>query len=279
MNFVSANLLSGMILGVGILAVLAVATASHRSADIHFDPGAVFGPEAPTVDCTISLELTGVNRIAAQGLLLYGSLDASAVSRRSTMLLSDDDGATWREVMEPVPGSAVFEVFFINEIFGWALVGWTVEGPGMFFVYRTENGGVSWQRLAKVPRHHFTGVPTKMEFSSEKQGRIHMEYCDGSGSDGVAILETTNGGLSWQQVGFIPCVSHDESSAAVNTLRVRQSDRSESILVEEVSRPGSGWRTLSELRPCHRTVDEKAIVPCDPPPFRRSSSNLQLDQQ
>lgn len=61
---------------------------------------------------------------------LLGNLRVPAGASRSTLLRSKDGGQSWVEVMEPVSGSSVIEIEMTTEGIGWALVMWTVEGPG-----------------------------------------------------------------------------------------------------------------------------------------------------
>jgi hypothetical protein len=61
----------------------------------------------------------------------------------SMLLRSDDGGKHWQEVMQPVVGSDLAEMDFLENRNGWALVVWITEGAGPASLYRTTDYGES----------------------------------------------------------------------------------------------------------------------------------------
>ena len=147
----------------------------------------------------------GIYPLNRDTVFLFGELRTPAASIRSFLLRSGDGGKTWREVMSPVYGSEVIEMFFHDAHVGWALVGWTTEGPGDLTLYGSKDGGKTWRKISDIPKRHFSGWPISMTFSDGRNGMIKVLY-DGSGdprTDGLVTLSTKNGGRSWHETSHL----------------------------------------------------------------------------
>jgi len=147
----------------------------------------------------------GIYPLNRDTVFLFGELRTPAASIRSFLLRSGDGGKTWREVMSPVYGSEVIEMFFHDAHVGWALVGWTTEGPGDLTLYGSKDGGKTWRKISDIPKRHFSGWPISMTFSDGRSGMINVLY-DGSGdprTDGLVTLSTKNGGRSWHETSHL----------------------------------------------------------------------------
>lgn len=151
----------------------------------------------------------GIYPLNKDTVFFFGEFRTQAASIRSFLLRSGDGGKTWREVMSPVYGSEVIEMFFHDAHVGWALVGWTTEGPGDLTLYGSKDGGKSWRKLSDIPKRHFSGWPISMTFSDGRNGMIKILY-DGSGdhrTDGLVTLSTKDSGRRWRETGHL---SRDE---------------------------------------------------------------------
>lgn len=91
----------------------------------------------------------------------------------------------------PVPSSRINDIFFVDEQRGWI-----ASGAGV--IYRTENGGVTWQLQFQKSGTHFRSIG----FADEQRG---WAGCLGIGDpnnpssvDTTLIYSTTNGGATWQ---------------------------------------------------------------------------------
>jgi hypothetical protein len=178
----------------------------------------------------------GIYPLNKDTVLLFGELRTPAASIRSLLLRSDDGGKSWREVMSPVYGSEVIEVFFHDAHVGWALVAWTTEGPGDLALYRSKDGGKSWRKISDIPKRHFSGWPISMRFSDGKNGMIKLLY-DGSGdprTDGLVTLNTKNGGRSW----------HETSHLALDEYERGNEERKEAEGRMVVGQDSSQWQLL-----------------------------------
>jgi hypothetical protein len=64
-----------------------------------------------------------------------------------------DGGTTWHRV--GISDNGVFDVFFMDNLRGWALVG----SYGGILVWGTSDGGLSWSRLTQPQRAAWPGYP------------------------------------------------------------------------------------------------------------------------
>ena len=154
----------------------------------------------------------GIYPLDKDTVFFFGGLRTPAASIRSLLLRSGDGGQTWREAMSPVYGSEVIEVFFHDAHAGWALVGWTTEGPGALTLYGSKDGGKNWRKLSDLPKRYFSGWPVSMTFSDRRDGMIKILY-DGSGDPrgyGLVTLSTKDGGRRWRETGHLS-LDEDES--------------------------------------------------------------------
>jgi hypothetical protein len=156
----------------------------------------------------------GIHPLNKDTAFLFGELRTPAASIRSFILRSGDAGKTWSEVMSPVYGSEVMEMFFHDAHLGWALVGWTTEGPGDLTLYRSKDGGKSWRKISDITKRHFSCWPVSMTFSDGRNGLIRI-LCDGSRdprTDGLVTLRTRNGGSRWYETSHLSLDKYEKGN-------------------------------------------------------------------
>lgn len=160
-------------------------------------------------------------------IFFFGALRTPAVSIRSFLLRSADGGKTWRDVMSPIYGSQVWDVFFLNNRSGWALTLWTTEGPGDVRLYNSNDGGMRWRKVSEVPKRDHTGIPGALKFVDEKNGEIEMLY-----ENVIAVLRTKDGGRTWIEHHTIPLDEREK--------RIRETELSGQDTVQ--GKDGSQWQ-------------------------------------
>jgi hypothetical protein len=133
-------------------------------------------------------------------IFLYGDLRTAAASIGTFILRSDDAGRSWTESMNPVEGSTVDGIVFSGRESGWALVMWTIEGPGDVSLYRSRDSGKSWKKVSDIPKRHHWGWPNGFTFSDDSNGTVEMFYGDAAGPEieGLWLLKTADGGRTWR---------------------------------------------------------------------------------
>ena len=247
-----------------------------------FDPEVAeemgWGPLLENEDaCPLSLSVDGVHALDEREALLYGSLDAAPGAYRSLLLRTDDGGASWSEVMAPMPGSAVLDVSFASPARGVALVGWTVEGPGTLWAYGTEDGGRSWRRLAEIAKPHNLDQPVRLQCRDHRRCRVQLECSDQSEGPGH-LLETADGGHTWRpgKPAALPPLSDiaiatdgtawqiaaaPDEGDVIQLLRRR---RGEAAWTPLPSLPGGFWLTSrGELSACGAREQSRLTMGCE----------------
>jgi len=105
-----------------------------------------------------------------------------AVGERGRILLSDDDGHSWRFGASPTETTLV-SVFFVDDTHGWAVGHDAV-------ILRSEDGGASWQQVYVAPDENAPLLD--VWFRDAEHGWAVGAY-------GMA-LQTVDGGRSWERI-------------------------------------------------------------------------------
>jgi photosystem II stability/assembly factor-like uncharacterized protein len=193
---------------------------------------------------------------------LYGGLAVPAGTLRSLLLRTEDGGDHWQEVMEPVRGSGVEMLTFLDQGEGWALVLWVVEGAGPITLYHTTDYGLTWEELGEVPKWQWYGYPTRMTFTDSLHGQIVVIYDGGMpDTNRAAILTTTDGGQTWQETDSIGQDSPDPEAFATTVAPYY----GRSFFTESTAPDGSVWRISAErgvdvMKISHRSSADAAEI-------------------
>lgn len=134
---------------------------------------------------------------------LYGVIQASGVTIRSVLMLSEDGGQTWQETMTPIAGGSVVKLLFLDKRIGWVVIDQVTRGRGKLLLYMTADFGKSWQRVSSIPRRRVTGRLVDIGFLDRKNGRIGILYEGTPHSDGLVVMTTSDGGVTWTEVRIL----------------------------------------------------------------------------
>jgi len=174
-----------------------------------FDPDDIPVPDEQVDEDGVDLRVSGLCAIDKNLAYLFGGVGVAAGTLRSFMLQTTDGGKSWHEVMPPVLGSEVTNVAFSDHQHGWALVMWTVEGPGAIVLFGSTDGGKTWRQLTVIGRSPVhavpDGTPLSMTFKSARNGEIELEYYSGSSTiddtrEEIETLASDDGGTTWSMV-------------------------------------------------------------------------------
>ena len=134
-------------------------------------------------------ESAEIARLATHSLLLDATMAGPrmvVVGERGHILLSDDQGNSWRQ--SPVPTRAnLTAVFFLNAQLGWAV------GHDQV-ILRSEDGGETWTRVHWAPEKQQPLLD--VWFRDSDQGLAIGAY--------GTILRTSDGGRTWSEQIFEP---------------------------------------------------------------------------
>ena len=167
-----------------------------------FDPDDLAVPIEEADEFGVDLNVSGLCAIDQNVAYLFGGVGVAPGALRSFMLQTTDGGKTWHEVMSPVVGSEVTHVAFSDHQHGWALVMWTVEGPGALVLFGSTDEGKTWRQLTEIgrsPGHAVPdGFPLSMTFKSAQKGEIELSYDDTR--EEIETLASGDGGKTWSMV-------------------------------------------------------------------------------
>ncbi|MDP4029173.1 MAG: YCF48-related protein [Gallionella sp.] len=125
------------------------------------------------------------NGISVNSLLLLDAARAGkrivAVGERGHIALSDDGGASWRQVTSPTQ-STLTALYFLGDKTGWAVGHDSV-------ILKSDDGGTSWRQVNFAPDEQKPLLD--VWFADELNGYAVGAY--------GLFMETSDGGGSWQQ--------------------------------------------------------------------------------
>jgi photosystem II stability/assembly factor-like uncharacterized protein len=132
----------------------------------------------------------------------YRTVESGTVVRTAIRLSVDDHGR-WRNATPPTLRAdgvdAIDDVAFVDRRHGW-VAGYNCARVAVY-LYRTSDGGRSWQSLGKPTGHSCGGGPTFLSFVDDERG--WMEPVSPNGPVGE-LLGTTDGGRKWTRLASGP---------------------------------------------------------------------------
>lgn len=154
-------------------------------------PAGAIAADAPATDslATAPAEYSEIARLASQSLLLDAVLAGQrmvAVGERGHVLLSDDQGASWRQAKVPTRASLT-AVYFVDAEAGWAVGHDEV-------IIRSTDGGETWTLVHSAPEKEQPLLD--VWFKDAQSGFAFGAY--------GTILASSDGGLSWISQTFEP---------------------------------------------------------------------------
>jgi photosystem II stability/assembly factor-like uncharacterized protein len=127
-----------------------------------------------------------LNYIWATSLSVVWAATSKRIAR------SIDAGRTWRDVTPALSG--VPTIFALDDQAAWAAL--SDDQAHSYAVYRTVDGGQSWQRSDG----RFVGVRIgELSFVDRSHGWMVIGRGSAAGSSALAIMRSTDGGASWTQ--------------------------------------------------------------------------------
>jgi len=240
-----------------------------------FDLDGIGWMSEQTDEIGVDLDVSGLCAIDKDVAFLFGGLHVPAGTIRSFLLRTADGGRTWHEVMPAVLGSEVTHVAFADDLHGWALALWTVEGPGTMLLSGSMDGGRTWRQLTEIQRSEghavADGLPLTMTFVDASKGEIAIAYDAESSSvdDDSLVVETLvsdDGGLSWNMVRRETRAAAPEEEPSAKERGAKTNDwilelplgDEQSITVRRFDRQRNRW--LSMTLPRHFQYERGRVV-------------------
>jgi hypothetical protein len=195
--------------------------------------------------CPIYLELSSVSATGKK-LLVTGNLHGPSATLASVLLLSDDDGATWKEGASRIPGSALDQSQWVDAEHGWA--GGEEQVPlsrDPFFLI-TSDGGAAWRRQP-VDDDGLPGELMRFWFDTPDHGELIVDGGRSAEGGRYQMYESRTGGNSWTIVSKTSDVPHLRRIPGLMDLNYRlgTNNRTNSWVVEK--RNGEDWSPIASF--------------------------------
>ena len=185
-----------------------------------------------------------------------GSLAVDSI--RSCLLLSTDNGKSWRDTGLFMAGCNTVDLFVLDARRAWVLVGWSIEGDlPPYYSFATTDGGRTWTRSrVGLPDEEGTGTGISYGYAMSFRDATHGEFVYIGSDCHRRTYETSDAGATWRCTGNEPLGADDAADGAAMALVDRPSslrtdwkiDRTPRVIVvEESPDGGKTWRYLCEL--------------------------------
>jgi len=144
--------------------------------------------------CRIFLELSGVETSASR-VFLTGNLHTTATTLSSILLVTGDNGRTWREAYRRIPFAALDQIQFVDFQHGW-ISGQNVQTLARDpFLLATDDGGLTWREQPIFGEEEQPGAIQRFHFDSPKAGTLLLDRGVGKRYE---LYRTASGGATWE---------------------------------------------------------------------------------
>lgn len=231
-------------LGLALIAALATGGSAFAQSGAEIDPNDAANKPAeiePLASSSLLLDL------AAAGRRLV------AVGERGHVLLSDDQGATWRQAKSVPTRAMLTAVFFADDEYGWA-VGHDET------ILKTVDGGETWTRTHFAPEAQQPLLD--LWFANRVSGIAVGAY--------GAYLTTNDGGRTWTVSKF----AAPRSSSAAKSASPEEDDLPQDYHLNRIVGVGSRLYIAAEGGRLYRSDDRGANWRALPSPYEGSLFGL-----
>jgi hypothetical protein len=215
--------------------------------------------------CPLFLEIAAVEAVGAR-LFAAGNLHTGQATLWSLLLMSEDNGKTWREPHARQRGHALDVLQFVDFENGWVsghLAGSLARDP---YLLRTTDGGKTWRRLP-LYRDSTVAFIEQFRFDTKDQGEMVVQR-RGTTTGRYQRLETRDGGATWmlREAGEDPPEARGARANA--DWRVRADVKANTIGIEK--REAGRWRAVALfpliVTQCAPRAEEAREPEPEPPP-------------
>ena len=137
------------------------------------------------------------------------TLNSSAEGTRTIVAKTTDGGKTWQETLNAYGGSVnTDELFFVDESHLWMITQWQIAGTYPT-LYWTSDFGATWQesdaisKFLRAKGHITASFAEGIRFRNFNEGIVIARGMSDP-EDGIYFLQTTDGGMTWEEIPEIP---------------------------------------------------------------------------
>lgn len=145
------------------------------------------------------------------GIIPYGICGMVSVGNKAwavgayygepTLIRSVDGGETWEGISLAAHATNLIDVYFKDEMEGYAVGGSEGLSTGNAVVLRTLDGGDTWEKVfeSSLSDQARAEWGWKISFPTDRVGYVSVEYNSG-GAPTAKLLKTEDGGATWRQM-------------------------------------------------------------------------------
>jgi len=206
--------------------------------------------------CPIYVELSSVAAFGKK-LLLTGNLHGPSATIGSVLLVSDDDGATWKEPSPRITGSALEQSQWLDAQHGWAAGEVQVPLSRDPFLLITSDGGAAW-RQKEIAEDSIPGEIMRFWFDTPEHGELIVDGGRSAEGGRYQMYESNTGGDAWSVVSKTSDVPKLRRTPGLidPDYRIGADSRTKTYALEK--RNGSGWSMVASF--------EIQVASCGAPP-------------
>lgn len=213
--------------------------------------------------CPVYLELSGVSA-AGKKVSLAGNLHGPSATLASVLLVSEDNGLSWKEPAARVPGAALDQVQLLDALHGWAAGEIQVPLARDPFFLITSDGGAAWRRKLL----NEDGRPGDMQrfwFDSVEHGELIVDAGRSARGGRYELYESHTGGDSWNILSKTAQMPRLRKAPVVDDVdyRIGTDNRSHSHVVEK--RDGETWTRVASFPVQVASCGSPPVVPAPEP--------------
>jgi hypothetical protein len=195
--------------------------------------------------CPVYVELSSASG-AGKKLLVTGNLHGASATIASVLLVSDDDGATWKEPSPRIAGSALEQSQWLDAQHGWAAG--EVQAPLSRdpFLLITSDGGATW-RQKDIADDSIPGEVMRFWFDSPEHGELIVDGGRSAEGGRYQMYESHSGGDTWNVVSKtsdVPTLRRTPGLIDPN-YRIGADSRTKTYVLEK--RNGDDWSRVTSF--------------------------------
>jgi photosystem II stability/assembly factor-like uncharacterized protein len=195
--------------------------------------------------CPVYVELSSVSALGRK-VLVAGNLHGPSATIGSVLLVSDDDGATWKEPSPRIAGSALDQSQWLDAQHAWAAGEVQVPLSRDPFLLITSDGGATW-RQKDVAEDSIPGEIMRFWFDTPEHGELIVDGGRSAEGGRYQLYESRTGGDTWSilsKTSDPPKLRRTPGLIDPN-YRIGTDNRTKTYVVEK--RNGADWSTVASF--------------------------------
>jgi hypothetical protein len=206
--------------------------------------------------CPVFVELSSVSALGKK-LLVTGNLHGPSATIASVLLVSDDDGATWKEPSPRIAGSAIEQSQWLDAQHGWAAGEVQVPLSRDPFLLITSDAGATWHQK-EIAEDGIPGEIMRFWFDTPEHGELIVDGGRSAEGGRYQMYESRTGGDTWSVVSKTSGVPKLRRTPGLidPDYRITADSRTKTYMVEK--RNGGDWSPAASF--------EIQVASCGTPP-------------